>query len=546
MIQFFAGIAFFLLGVYFLSHNLQVVASNFLKGFFSKHSRKNYFNFLWGVILTLILQSSNAVVGMLMGLSSNRVLSLRVIMGLLLGSAMASAIMIKLLTFSIFEYGIYIFVFGFFLRFFSANRGESKKTLYYVGSTFLGLGMMLYGLNTIFEASHHIQEVGLLMQFLNFLKQSHVNLFLACMVFTAILHSSTAFLLVIIALASASVFSFEQAVVALFAVNAGAGIPMFLNSYGGDYRQRRVAVANVFLRTGCGVLFIPFVAGAIQIVKALSLDISHQISTLYTMMNLLGVLIFYFTLPFCIDLVKKLVPMTKITFSPKYLVRNFDHKSSLLALLTSAEREIFRMGGYIEKNVKASLNMFHGTVAPSKISARDKKIDILNQEIQLYLAEVLNFSKHTEDHRRILYLSSFVLDLESAGDVVDNTLRRLAKKQNKMMLSFDAESLEDLKSIYAKTLEISQLSLSYFVKQDRELALQVIQLKRELKAQEAKIKEKYLLALGGNLRKDRVKNSTLFMDVVAGYREIGSLLCRHVYHGKFHEDFDPDQDTNSE
>ena len=547
--QFIIGISFFLLGIHFLSHNLQLVSSGLLKTFFSKNSKFHAINFLWGIVITLILQSSNAVVAMLMSVSSNKIVKLRVILSLLLGSVLASALIVKILSFNIFEYGSLILVLGFFLRYVTQGKVSSGKLLVnQVGNVVMGLGFILYGLSFIFTATENFQDSVIIQNLLLEAQSFPLVFFLLCMIFTALLHSSTAMLVIIIAFATSLNLPLNMAFWGVLGANIGSALPTLLHSFNtNSYRQQRVAFANTFVRIISCLCILPFWSWCLDFLPVLNSQVSHQVSNFFLITSMLGTFIVFTTLPYFAYFIKKIIPAKKTNFSTKYLVKDFEKEASLLSLVARAEREILRMSEYTYKEVKDSIKLFDDSSSSrsleqisEKITQRDSKIDHLHREIQLYLAELLKFSESQSERKKLLYLSSFVADLESVGDLVDNSLCRIAFKQKSLMITFGEMTLKDLCQVYEKSLEVSKLSIDCFMKESSELAEAVIESKHSFRELNVEVKERYMMRLV-NATGEQIKNATLFMDVLEIYREIVSLMCRHTYFYKKEENFEDEE-----
>src|SRR5690606_32244763 len=96
----FGGLAFFMYGMNMVSDQLQKLSANRSQQLFRKISGKNYLAIIVGIILTVFVQSSGAVTSMLVGLGSAEVVTLRQVMGLIVGTAVGSTLTVQIMSFN--------------------------------------------------------------------------------------------------------------------------------------------------------------------------------------------------------------------------------------------------------------------------------------------------------------------------------------------------------------------------------------------------------------------------------------------------------------
>jgi phosphate:Na+ symporter len=154
-------------------------------------------------------------------------------------------------------------------------------------------------------------------------------------------------------------------------------------------------------------------------------------------------------------------------------------------------------------------------------------VDLLNREISLFLSQVMD--RHpTANQKQIVRLISFASDLESAADVIENSLLEMAMKKHNLKLQFSEDGWEELKSMHRQVLEVAELSISCFQTDSKDLAAQVIFKKREIRKTEKLLREKHIERLVAG-RKETINTSSIHMDVLSDFRRVVGLMANHVY-----------------
>ena len=126
---------------------------------------------------------------------------------------------------------------------------------------------------------------------------------------------------------------------------------------------------------------------------------------------------------------------------------------------------------------------------------------------------------------RIMYTAT---ELESVGDVIDNSLLGLAGKKHRLKVDFTKEGWTDITEMHLRTLELSELSMGCFLRQDEELARKVVELKRKIREVEKEFRERHMQRLAQGKIK-AVNTSSIHLDVLSEYRRICTLMSHHAY-----------------
>ena len=214
-------------------------------------------------------------------------------------------------------------------------------------------------------------------------------------------------------------------------------------------------------------------------------------------------------------------------FSVKYLDRgNYDSPAICLA---HAEREVLRMADIVISMVKDSRKLLenHDEELIESIEARDNKVDLLNREISLFLTRLMERNPGM-GQEQMIRLINYASDLESAADVIENSLLELSNKMHNLKLNFSEEGRSEIETMHKKVVEVSQLSVSCFQMNSKDLAGKVLYQKREIRKLERQFRESHIERLSKGM-KESINTSSIHMDTIGDYRRLTGLMSNHVY-----------------
>ncbi len=517
-----AGIAFFIFGMDLASKNLQVLAANRIKGLISKLSDKPYLGVVVGILMTVIIQSSGAVTSMLVGLGSAGVVALPQVMSVILGSAIGSTLTVQLLSLNVAQFGLPLFTFSFLIYFLS-----KKRVVKSVASVIMGFGLIFWGLEVITYGTSALRESNLFIDFLDYLKAYPLIAILATAFFTAIVHSSAVTIGFAMGLAAGGMISLYDAIFWVYGANIGTTATALIASAGGNYMGRQVAWAHCLFKVISVGIFFFFTT---YFASFLTSDLPQRdIANAHTCFNVFAALMFYPFIKYGVVVVQKLFPASKSEkeFSVKYLGRG-DFQSVSVAV-AHAEREVLRMADIVFSMIRDSLALFKGEDLDLKeaILEKDNRVDLLNKEINLFVASYMEQADPGSEVD-FLRLMTFSTDLESVGDVIDNSLLKMAEKKQALKVDFSPEGWKEIKKMYEETKKLSSLSITCFQRQDVELAGKIVYNKRLIRRMEKDFRIRHLERLIAG-KQETMNTSSIHMDILSEYRRIVGLMSNHVY-----------------
>jgi phosphate:Na+ symporter len=518
-----AGTCFFMLGMSLASDNLQKLAANRIRDALAKISNRPFLGVLTGVLVTVLIQSSGAVTSMLVGLGSAGVISLRQVMGIILGTGVGTTLTVQLLSLDIARFGLPIFALSFSV-YFLTHKTVVKRVM----AAIMGFGMMFWGLEMISVGSATLKDVDVFVTYLRYIRDNPLMMLLITALFTAVVHSSAVTIGIAMSLTASGLISVEDSFFWVYGANVGTTATALMAAAGGNYVGRQVAWAHCFHKLVMVAVFYfltPYVADWITTGVPF-----RDVANAHLVFNIVGAVLFFPFINQGAQFVEKMIqpgPADK-EFSVKYLDR-VDLDAPPSVCIAHAEREILRMGDIVISMVKDSIRLLRDedTDLITDMRTRDNKVDLLNREISLFLTQVLDRNPGT-NNAHVVHLISFASDLESAADVIENSLLELAMKKHSLKVEFSDEGWRDLQEMHDQVVKVSELSMSCFQTGNKDLAARVVHLKRQIRKLEKELREKHIGRLVSG-RQDSINTSSIHMDGLSDLRRVVGLMSNHVY-----------------
>ncbi len=516
-----AGVSFFLYGSSLASTSLQKLMASRITTLMNKISSSQFLSISVGVALTAILQSSGAVTSMLVGLGNARVIRLKQVMGIIVGTAIGSTLTVQLISFDLGAYALPIFTIAFIIYFFA-----KKPVIRNIASVFMGFGLLFVGLKMISISAHHFATVEFLADIFQALRDHSFYSFLLAMIFCGLVQSSSVTIGLAMSLATAGVISIHDAIIWVYGANIGTTATALMAATGSNYIGKQVAWAHFFYKTVSVLIFYPMTGFLLNFILSFPNTASRTIANSHFFFNIASALLFIPFITFGTKIIEKLFPKTAgDEFGAEFLTLDTYQNSSLA--ISYAQREIMRMADIVLNMIKDSVQLFESDdpALVQSIKERDNKVDFLYREIKMFLLDHANKST-TVVHQNIMNTIMFISDLERAADSIDINIRALAAKKNALKLEFSVEGLQEIRLMHSQVVKVASMGINAY--DNPEMCELAIQLKRDLAKLEISFRENHISRLNRGLR-ETINTSSIHLDLLSEYRRIASLLCNHAY-----------------
>ena len=278
----------FLYGMQSLREQLEEVAGRRMKQILEKMTETTFRGFFAGTAVTATVQSSSAVMVILVSLVDSGILTLRQVCPVILGANVGTTITGQIIALDLDMAAPLMAFFGVLILIFT-----KKKFWQCIGSLFSGLGVMFIGLSMMEYAMAPLGESERFLALLENCRHPLKGIF-AGLIFTALIQSSSASVGILQTLARQGIVDIRQSIPIVFGQNLGTCITAFFASVGGGINARRTALVHLLINLLGTVLFL--ILGAILpladwMVYSSPDSPAHQIANVHTLFNMVTSLV---------------------------------------------------------------------------------------------------------------------------------------------------------------------------------------------------------------------------------------------------------------
>jgi len=469
------GLGLFLYGLHLSSHGMRRVAGSRLRAILSTITNNRLVAVCVGAFVTMVVQSSSATTVMLVGLVQAQLMSFAQSLGIILGADIGTTITVQLIAFKVTDYALLIVGVG------ALAMIASKRKARDIGELILGIGLVFYGLYVMSQAVEPLRTFPPFLDLLVRLEHPLVGL-IAGVVFTAVIHSSSAFIGVLIALSRPGLLPLEAAIPLLLGANVGTSITAILAAWNARREAQRVALAHTLFKAAGALIFVWWIpafadfvrwmtpgagtdAGAAAASEAAAW-VPRQIANAHTLFN---VALTAFFLPFtsvAARVFTRILPdkeeIEKEPFKTKYLDDSMISTPPLA--LNLAKAEVLRIGGIVIENVENIVKPFvdRDESVLDEIDVNEQRIDHLAEKVGDYLRRVARQKVAEERVNEAFQVMYTTTELELMADIVSKTLRPRAKKWLEQDLAFSDEGKAEILDYHVRTLKQISRALEVF------------------------------------------------------------------------------------
>lgn len=459
------GTALLMYGVDMMGDGLEKASGKLMRKILSILTGNIWSAFFVGIATTVLVQSSTAITVLTVGFVNSGLMNLSQAIGIIYGANIGTTITAQLMAFSfkfkLTQIALPVLGLGFGISYFS------KKDVYKnIGNAIMGFGIMFLGLKILNSGIPFVRESeSIRMFFQNYASITIVGIILGA-VATAMVHSSSATVGLVLMLGQAGVIGLPGAIAIMLGDNIGTCITAQLASSSGNINARRTAWAhslyNIIGVTICALLIGPFI-DIVQLVTQYfnhSTDISLQIANSHTVFNVLSAVIF---LPFhklYVKFLEKII-VDKKTDTFEYLDKNL--LNTPIAAFQATLKETVRSLTIVKRMINNSLTSFYKKATPVEEINKDE--DVLNG-IQIDVTSyVVDISKQGLTDQYSMMIPAFINtinNIERVGDHTIEYMRNLSSKVDKDLpfSEISRKEIDTFKKILNDMIDITIASIN--------------------------------------------------------------------------------------
>lgn len=299
-----AGLVLFLFAVNNLSEILQKIIGENAKKYIEKFTSTTFKSILVGTLVTILLDSSSAVIIITIVLVNSKILTFRQAMGIVLGANIGTTFSSQIIAMDNGKYSPIFLLIGFGLLLFS----KSVK-ICNAGKVILYFGILFFGLFTMENAVEPLRQDTL---FLNWIKKTEdpITGTLIGAIVTVIIQSSSATVGIALILAKKGLLTLVGGVAVMLGAELGTCADTLIATINGSRDALKTGLFHLIFNLISIIiglfLFYPFIE--IVTIVSKNTSIERTLANAHMLFNIFGVIIFVWTVPFFEKLLNKLLP----------------------------------------------------------------------------------------------------------------------------------------------------------------------------------------------------------------------------------------------
>lgn len=523
------GLAIFLFGIFEMSDGLKRVASSRLRRIMSRLTKNRLLALFTGTVATMIAQSSSAISVLTVGMVQARLLSFARSVGILLGAGIGTTITAQLIAFKLTDYALLFVALGYFIKIF--GKAQHLKQ---AGDTLFGFGLLFFGMSVMSNSMAPLRDFRPFIDMLISLENPILGI-LAGFLFTALVQSSSAFIGILIVLASQGLLSLEAGIPLLLGSNIGTTVTANLAAMRSPVEAKRVAMAFTLIKIAGVLLVVGWIPYYADLVRQFSpnggslADIApRQIANAHTLFNVMITLVL---LPFTDSLawmVIKLLPKKAVKESSKYTTRYLDNKLIDTPAISAglAKAEALRMASIVEQMLEAIIKPFleKDTASLKDFQSREEEVDYLRLEIARYTARISQHNLNRDASDELFSIMYTVTELEEIADILSKSLQKKAREWAESENDFSKEGKAELDDYHAHILKQYRRAVEVFKQTDPEKAEKIERKHRKYREMADELKRQHFERLSQNVP-ESVATSKQHMEIMGALRIINSHLA---------------------
>lgn len=524
------GLALLLFGMDLMGSNLEKLSGGKLEGVLEKMTDNRLKGVLLGAGVTAIIQSSGAVTVMAVGFVNSSIMTLKQVIGIIMGANIGTTATAWLLSLTGIEGSntfvnllkptsfspVFAFIGAILLMF---TKSEKKKN---IGTILLGFAVIMFGMDMMSGAVEPLKDVPAFTSILTKFSNPLIGI-VAGFVLTTVLQSSSASVGILQAMTATGTISVASAFPIILGQNIGSCTTVLLSSIGTNKNAKRTAYFHLtFNIVGCVLAMILFY-GINAIIGLPFFDEiigPSQVAIIHSVFNIFATVVLF---PFANQLEKLMMVLVKDgpeseAVEEKTLVEERFLRSPSFALDKVKER-CDEMALLAKSNISMCLDFLkvYSKAKDEKIKANEKELDAFEDELETYLVRISSLDLNTVDSMRLNKYSHAIGNFERMGDYGVNILKS-KRKMHHDKIHFTEEANRELEIMGRAVKEIIENSTKAFIDDDVQLAMTVEPLEQVIDNLKVTLRQKHSKRMESG--ECSVENGMIFFDIINSFERI--------------------------
>lgn len=549
-----AGLGAFLIGVKMLSDNMEKLATGKMRTLFHRASGKtelpeaatrkekaraklkewsaNLAGVGIGTATTAVIQSSSLTTVMVVGLVNAGVMTLTQATTITMGANIGTTITAQIAALSAFDFAVFAMgLTGIGILVAYATKKEKVQTICYAVA---GLGLVFVGLDVMDASMDFFQESQVIVDLFASITNPFLLFFLGIAI-TAIIQSSSALTVILIAMAESGILIGGGGNAVLYVVlgtNIGTCVTALLSSIGTNINAKRAAVIHLLFNViGSIIFFIIMVCWPEMNANTFEAwfpdNPGTQIAMFHTFFNVISTILF---LPFTNGLVKLseilVRPRKKADESGENGVPSRLDKRLLstpaLAVDGATEEAAAALAKAVD-SLKTAVDGFvtQDTAKTETVVKANEEVDECLGRIDSYLVQVSAYDSTLDTEKRIAALHSCLGDIHRVGELAQN-VTKYTRRTEKDSLYFSPKVKDDINDMYALLEKMSAKAGEILTSGSTDGLAEIDAIENEIDARRKRLIKEHVQRLGSG--ECRPESSSVFVNLVCNLERVGDHL----------------------
>ncbi|WP_254391686.1 Na/Pi cotransporter family protein [Terribacillus sp. DMT04] len=518
--EFIGGLGLFLFSIRYLGDGLQRAYGKQLQLAMHRFTVHPLIGILSGLIVTVLVQSSTATSILVVGLVNASYLTLRQAISVIMGANIGTTLTAFFIGINLIQYGLPIMAVGAFLIYFFANQRTQQ-----IGKVLFGAGGIFFGLTLIGDGLHPILNIE---AFQSLSASMHSNPIAGAAIgtfMTIVVQSSGATVAILQELYAQNGIDLQGALPVLLGDNLGTTLTAMLAAIGATVQAKRAALSHVMFNAIGAVVFLLILPLFVDVVawmqNIFNLNDKLTIAGAHGLYNIANTFILLPFLGFFVWLITKVIPGEEER--PMALTNHLDplfiQQSPVLAL-EQAKLEVLHMGRLAVDGLEQASTYAnnHERQFADLAMQLEKEVNRKDREITEYLSKISTNTLSNEESERHAALLDAIRDIERIGDHFENIVE-FVDFQLSSNIKLTKEAQQELNSMFDLTIITVKQAVEALDKQDREVAIAVLQKEDQIDRMERSLRKTHLIRL--NEGKCTGSAGIVFVDIISNLERIG-------------------------
>ena len=526
------GLAFFLYGMNVMSSGLEKMVGGKLEHVLKSMTSNKLKSLALGAAITIAIQSSSAMTVMLVGLVNSGIMELSQTVGVIMGSSVGTTLTAWILSAAGIQsesfllrmlkpesFSPLVALIGIFLV--MAHKEGKKRD---IGTILLGFSVLMTGMTFMSSSVSPLADMPFFQDVLVMFNNPLMGILLGTIV-TGIIQSSAASIGILQSLSMTGSITYGMAIPIITGLNIGTCITGLISSIGANKNGKRVAAVSLYFKVLGTVICLSvfYLLHAIFRFDFVDSPIGALgIAIVHTLFNVITTLIL---LPFS----KQLEKLSKITIRDKNVKEELLDERLLQSpafALVECRNATVRMAKMAQDSMLAAIGLldaYDQKIADS-VTEMENEIDLYEDKLGTFLVKLSSKNLSRTDSNRAAELLHTIGDFERIGDHAVNILRA-AKEIDDKELHFSEAAQQELVVITRAIVDILDITVRAFEKDDTTLASQVEPIEQVIDDLKLELKSRHIRRLQEG--KCTIELGFVLSDLLTNYERV-SDHCSNI------------------